>query len=435
MDDPTSMPTLGSVRAALGARAACAVSASPTAARAVTAWQRRRGPLAEAWRLASTRFREDRLGVTAGSLTFMTLIALVPLLTVMLAVFSVFPMFASFQGALERLLLQNLVPDAFARPVLSALTQFAAKASRIGTLGLAALLGTALALIFTIDRTLNAIWRVRRTRSFAQRLLVYWSALTLGPLLLGASLTLTSYALSASRGLVGAIPGGFGLLIDTVQFLLLAATATGLFRFVPNTDVRWAHATAGGLFVAVGIEVAKQALGWYVSVMPTFSSVYGAFAIVPILLLWVYLLWVVVLLGAVVAAYAPSLLQPWAPRVVGPGGRFALALELIGLLEAARRAPSQGLTATELAGALRLDLPDVEPLVDLLVGLGWVARLDEESPVRCVLLADPASTPAAPLADQLLLVPSAATQRFRREAALDRATLSQWLQDDRLGTP
>ncbi len=435
MDDPTSMPTLGSVRAALGARAASAVSASPTATRAVTAWQRRRGPLAEGWRLASTRFREDRLGVTAGSLTFMTLIALVPLLTVMLAVFSVFPMFASFQGALERLLLQNLVPDAFARPVLSALTQFAAKASRIGTLGLAALLGTALALIFTIDRTLNAIWRVRRTRSFAQRLLVYWSALTLGPLLLGASLTLTSYALSASRGLVGAIPGGFGLLIDAVQFLLLAATATGLFRFVPNTDVRWAHATAGGLFVAVGIEVAKQALGWYVSVMPTFSSVYGAFAIVPILLLWVYLLWVVVLLGAVVAAYAPSLLQPWAPRVVGPGGRFALALELIGLLEAARRAPSQGLTATELAGALRLDLPDVEPLVDLLVGLGWVARLDEESPVRCVLLADPASTPAAPLADQLLLVPSAATQRFRREAALDRATLSQWLQDDRLGTP
>jgi membrane protein len=290
-------------------------------------------------------------------------------------------------------------------------------------------------LIFTIDRTLNAIWRVRRTRSFAQRLLVYWSALTLGPLLLGASLTLTSYALSASRGVVGAIPGGFGLLIDAVQFLLLAATATGLFRFVPNTDVRWAHATAGGVFVAVGIEVAKQALGWYVSVMPTFSSVYGAFAIVPILLLWVYLLWVVVLLGAVVAAYAPSLLQPWAPRVVGPGGRFALALELIGLLEAARRAPSQGLTSTELAGALRLDLPDVEPLVDLLVGLGWVARLDEESPARCVLLADPASTPAAPLADQLLLVPSAATQRFRREAALDRATLSQWLQDDRLGTP
>lgn len=429
------MSPRGSVRSALGARAASAVSASPAAVRAVSAWQRRRGPLAEAWRVASTRFREDRLGVTAGSLTFMTLIALVPLLTVMLAVFSAFPMFASFQGALERLLLQNLVPDAFARPVLSALTQFAAKASRIGTLGLGALLGTALALIFTIDRTLNAIWRVRRTRSFGQRLLVYWSALTLGPLLLGASLTLTSYALSASRGLVGAVPGGFGLLIDVVQFLLLAAAATGLFRFVPNTDVRWAHATAGGVFVAVGIEVAKQALGWYVSVMPTFSSVYGAFAIVPILLLWVYLLWVVVLLGAVVAAYAPALLQSSTPRVVGPGGRFALALELIGLLDAARRTPSQGLSPPELARALRLDLPDVEPLVDLLVGLGWAARLDEESPARCVLLSDPASTPAAPLADQLLLVPSAATQRFRRATALDRATLVQWLQDDRGASP
>lgn len=402
---------------------------APAAARAAAAWERRRGPLAEGWRIASTRFREDRLGVTAGSLTFMTLIALVPLLTVMLAAFSAFPVFASFQGALERLFLQNLVPDAIARPVLGALTQFAAKASRIGALGLAALLGTALALIFTIDRTLNSIWRVRRARPFAQRLLVYWAALTLGPLLLGASLTLTSYALSASRGLVGAIPGGFGLLIDVVQFLLLAATAMGLFRFVPNTDVRWSHAAAGGVFVAIGVEVAKEALGWYVSAMPTFSSVYGAFAIVPILLLWVYVLWVVVLLGAVVAAYAPSLLRPTEPRGGGAGARFALALELIALLDAARRTDAQGVSLPALATALRLDLPEVEHLVDLLVGLGWVARLDEESPARCVLLAEPERTPAAPLADRLLLAPSAPAACFRAEAGLDGAVLAQWLPD------
>lgn len=421
--DPRARPVGGN---APPARAG-APSLAPATARAAAAWERRRGTLAEAWRIVSTRFREDRLGVTAGSLTFMTLIALVPLLTVTLAAFSAFPMFSSFQGALERLLLQNLVPDAISRPVLSALTQFAAKASRIGVVGLAALLGTALALIFTIDRTLNDIWRVRRARPFAQRLLVYWAALTLGPLLLGASLTLTSYALSASRGLVGAIPGGFGLLIDAVQFLLLVAGATAMFRFVPHTDVRWAHAAAGGLFVAAGVEVAKQALGWYVAVMPTFSSVYGAFAIVPILLLWVYLLWVVVLLGAVVAAYAPSLLQTAAPSVSGPGGRFALALSLIGLLDAARHGPDRGLSLPELAAAMRLDLPDVEPVVDLLVALGWVARLDEEGPARCVLLADPARTPAAPLADRLLLAPSAPAARFRSEAGLEGAVLAQWL--------
>ena len=130
------------------------------------------------------RFRDDRLGLTAGSLTFTTLISLVPLVTVMLALFSAFPMFASFQVALEKYFLQSLVPDTIAKPVLSALTQFAGKANRLGTLGLLFLLITALALMLTIDRSLNAIWRVRKARPIAQRVLVYWAALTLGPLLL-----------------------------------------------------------------------------------------------------------------------------------------------------------------------------------------------------------------------------------------------------------
>jgi membrane protein len=114
--------------------------------------------------LLGERFREERLGLTASSLTFTTLIALVPLFTVMLAVFSAFPIFSSFQGALEKYFLQALVPDNIARPVLGALTQFAAKAKRLGTAGLVVLVFTALALMLTIDRTLNGIWRVRRPR-------------------------------------------------------------------------------------------------------------------------------------------------------------------------------------------------------------------------------------------------------------------------------
>jgi membrane protein len=161
------------------------------------------------------RFREDRLGITASSLTFTTLISLVPLVTVMLAVFSAFPMFASFQTALQTYFLQSLVPDGIAKPVLAALTQFASKSSRLGSVGLAFLVITALALMLTIDRTLNGIWRVRTPRPMAQRVLVYWSAATLGPLLLGVSLSLTSYVLSASKGLVGALPGGVSFLLGT----------------------------------------------------------------------------------------------------------------------------------------------------------------------------------------------------------------------------
>jgi membrane protein len=385
--------------------------------------------------LLRQRFREDRLGMTAGSLTFTTLIALVPLLTVTLALFTAFPMFSTFQGSLERLFLQNLVPDTIARPVLSALSQFAGKASRMGALGLVALAATALALIMTIDRTLNAIWRVRRPRSLGRRLLIYWAVLTVGPLVLGASLTMTSTVLTATRGWLGAVPGGFGLLLDGVQFALLVLFAAGLFHFVPNTAVRWRHALAGGLFVGVGIEVAKKGLVWYVGAVPALTSVYGAFSILPILLLWVYLLWVVVLLGAVIAAYAPVMSGRAVRPLSGPGAEFRQALAVLDRLDQARHSPAQGLDLAVLADRLRADALALETLMDRLAGLGWVSRLDEAMPQRWVLLVDPARTSAAPLLDTLLLAPDEMLRAFRSRAGLDTLTLADLLPGAGRGEP
>lgn len=394
-------------------------------------WMVRPGPLfadrLQLLTLLRQRFREDRLGMTAGSLTFTTLIALVPLLTVTLALFTAFPMFSTFQGSLERLFLQNLVPDTIARPVLTALSQFAGKASRMGALGLAALAVTALALIMTIDRTLNAIWRVRRPRSLGRRLLIYWAVLTVGPLVLGASLTMTSSVLTATRGWLGAVPGGFGLLLDGVQFALLVLFAAGLYHFVPNTEVRWRHALAGGLFVGVAIEVAKKGLVWYVGAVPMLTSVYGAFSILPILLLWVYLLWVVVLLGAVIAAYAPVMSGRAVPPLSGPGADFRHALAVLDSLGQARHSPAQGLDLAALADTLRVDALALETLMDRLAGLGWVSRLDEAMPQRWVLLVDPARTPAAPLLDTLLLAPDDMLRAFRSRAGLDTLTLADLL--------
>src|SRR4051795_9035771 len=127
------------------------------------------------------RFREDRLGLTASSLTFTTTMALVPFFTVALAVFTAFPVFGKLQGAVQAWLVQSLVPDAIARQVLGYLTQFAGKASRLGGLGFGALVLSAFALVLTIDRTLNNIWRVRRPRPLGQRILIYWAVITLGP--------------------------------------------------------------------------------------------------------------------------------------------------------------------------------------------------------------------------------------------------------------
>ena len=369
------------------------------------------------------RFREDRLGLTASSLTFTTLISLVPLVTVMLAVFTAFPMFSTFQDALQKYFLQSLVPDSIAKPVLGALTQFASKANRLGTFGLVLLVMTALALMLTIDRTLNAIWRVPKPRPIAQRVLVYWAAVTLGPLLLGVSLSLTSYAISASRGVVGVMPGGVSFLLNVLEFALLASAMAGLFHYVPNTLVRWRHAAAGGFFVAAGFELAKKGLGIYLSSVPTYTTLYGAFATVPILLIWIYLGWVIVLLGAVVAAYAPSLQMRVVRRPSTPGYLFQLAVGMLRELAQARAESTHGISAAQLSEDLRTDPLQIEPLLDTLVAIDWVGRLDEEGNARYVLLCDPATTSAQPLLAQVLLDPTPTLRAFWHRAQFGTLTL------------
>lgn len=373
------------------------------------------------------RFREDRLGITAGSLTFTTIIALVPLVTVTLAIFTAFPMFTTFRGALETWFLQSLVPNNIAQPVLEALTQFASKADRLGSVGLVFLLFTALALMLTIDRTLNSIWRVAKPRPIAQRVLVYWAAATLGPLLLGVSLTVTSEAVSASRGWTGAMPDSFAWLLTVASFAMQVFAMGSLFRFVPNTVVRWRHALAGGLFVAVGFEVTKRLLAWYVSSVPTYSMLYGTFATVPIFLIWIYFGWVIVLLGAVIAAYAPSLQMRIVRRRVVPGYRFHLAVAMLRLLLRARGAGQHGLSSAQLSEALRTDPLQIEPILDLLVGIDWAARLDEAGDARYVLLVEAATTSATPLLRRMLLDPEPDLHGFWSRTQLDRMNLEDML--------
>ena len=387
----------------------------------------RHWPWFDTVRTLRLRFRDDHLALTASSLTFTTVISLVPLVTVMLALFTAFPMFSRFQIALQQYLLQSLVPDNIARPVLKALTEFAGQASKLGSVGLIVLGMSALALIFTIDRTLNTIWRVPKSRPLAQRVLVYWAVLTLGPLVLGASLSVTSYALSASRGVVSELSGPLSLALGSLQFGLMAAGFAGLFRFVPNTHVRWVHAVAGGVFVAIGFELAKRGLVWWVNLAPTYSVIYGAFATLPILLLWIYVSWLIVLLGAVIAAYAPSLAMRVTRLQDRPGERFALALALLQALNQSRRSQTPGLSAEALAGALRIDPLQIQPVLEALRELGWCGRLDEDGAQRHVLLIHPGHTPAQPLIDRLLLQDHRMTQAFRQRAGLGALNVADLL--------
>ena len=355
------------------------------------------------------RFREDHMGLTASSLTFTTTIALVPFFTVALAVFTAFPIFFKMQGALQGWLVDSLIPDNIASQVLDYLTQFSQQANKLGVAGLGILLVTAIALILTIDRTLNGIWRVKKTRPFTQRVLIYWSAITLGPVLMGASLALTASVITATSGLVGTLPFSLRFLLGTFQLFLIAAGLAALYRYVPNTYVKWTHAWVGGIVAAAGIEVAKKALGLYLSYVPTYSMIYGAFATLPILLIWIYVAWVIVLMGAVVAANLPSLLAGVARRGGGHGWQFQLAMEVLQRLNNFKTKTNRGCSASNLALALQVDVLQLEPVLGILTELNWVGQLepnadagaDEES--NYILLADPDQTPFDPLIQRLLL--------------------------------
>ena len=360
------------------------------------------------------RFREDRLGQTAGSLTFTTTIALVPMVTVALAVLTVFPMFADFQTVLQKRLIESLVPENISRQVLGYLTLFASKASRLGVAGVMALLFSALALVFTIDRTLNAIWRVRKRRPLAHSMLLYWTAITLGPLLMGASLVMMSQFVAASRGTVTDLVGNMRWVFSVLEFLLLAWAVSALYRFVPYTQVRWSHAMVGGVWVAAATEVARKVLAYYFGQIPTYSVVYGAFATVPILLVWIYLAWSIVLIGAVLVANLPSLLGGISRDGRSVGWRFQLALEVLQRLQIARNTDEHGASMSTLCEDLALDPLQIEDVLAALVELDWIARLSESvdarqthvKEARYVMLADPHRTPLAPLMERLLLVRS-----------------------------
>ena len=376
------------------------------------------------------RFRDARLGVSASSLTFTTVLALVPLFTVGLAVFAAFPMFGKFQDTIQRWLIDSLVPDSISRQVLGYLTQFSRKANRLGTMGLVALLVSAIALMVTIERTLSQIWRLERLRPLPQRVLLYWSAITLGPLLLGASLAITSYVVTASRDVVDALPAALRWLLDSFEFVLLVLSVSGLYFYVPYTRVRWRHALTAGLLVALGIELAKKLLAVYLTQIPTYSAIYGAFAAVPILLVWVYVAWVIVLLGAVVAATLPDLgRQAWR-KPQGAGWHFKLALELLAALHAVREQAPRGLSQAALSQQLQVEPGVLAEVLAQLQSLDWVGLLREEGGVaeaRRVLLIEPDDTPLAPLAERLLLGREPDDAALWAAMRLDQARLAEVL--------
>ena len=332
------------------------------------------------FRFALRRLREERLPQVAGSLTFTTVLALVPVLTIAMAIFTTFPLFNTFRASLEAYFIQNLMPKAIANTILGYLNQFALQAKRLSAVGAVALIATAVTMLAMIDKSFNRIWRVRRPRPLPQRILIYWAAVTLGPLLIGISITVTSYLFTATTDAVGYAPTLGGVFNTLLSLALTSGAFTLLYMAVPNRLVGWRDAACGGALAAIAFEITKRMFAIFVAKFPTYTVVYGALAAVPIFLVWIYLGWFITLMGAVVVAALPVVKHERWWHVATPGSAFVDAMALLGLLYEARVIGDSAIVDTRsMRSRTHIGYDEAENLLEKMLDAGWVGRIKEES--------------------------------------------------------
>lgn len=385
-------------------------------------------------RFAVKRSREDRIAQVAGSLTFTTMLAIVPLATVAFALFTAFPIFAKFQASLQMFLAQHLMPDQINSQIFKYLNQFASKAKGLTTVGMIILFVTSVMTMMTVESSLNEIWRVAKPRPLAQRVLVYWAIITLGPLLIGVSLSMSSYLFAQSSVLAnGHVPPLLEWALTGAALPLTALAFTLLYVYLPNCSVAWRDAVVGGLLAAVAFEFAKRGFGYYVRRMPTYTAVYGAFALVPMFLLWVYLCWFITLAGATIVSALPAIRLGQFHRRTYAGSDLLDALELLVRLDQTREAGRVGLTPMALARMLRCDVDTVTRLLGKLERREWVTRLADDAEPRYVLIASPAQVTVGRLFDMFVIDRSELEYQLRLDSTrVDSALLLDALHNPKL---
>ena len=247
------------------------------------------------------RFKEDRIIFYSGYLSYVTLLSMVPLLAVTFSAFSLFPVFQEWRGELEAFVFKNFVPT-LGEAIQGHFVRFIENATKMTPVGLVILILLALLLIYSIDHTLNDIWRVRKNRRLIVSFSIYWVVLTLGPVLIGTSLLTTSYLLSLTGFEENTLLAVRKLFLELLPYLASFSSFLLLYLVVPNTSVHFWSALSGAMIAAILFELSKSAFALYFTHFPVYQAIYGALAIIPLLFIWVYVSWIVVLVGAQVAA-------------------------------------------------------------------------------------------------------------------------------------
>ncbi|MCO4322562.1 virulence factor BrkB family protein [Aliidiomarina quisquiliarum] len=247
------------------------------------------------------RCLKDRVNVTAGHLTYVSLLSLVPLLAVVFAMFAAFPMFAELREQVQEMLLSNLIPTS-GDAITNYLEGFVENANQMTAVGAVFLFVVALLLMSAIDKSMNTIWRVEQRRRMIISLAVYWMILTLGPVLVGVSIAASSYLLSPEVFGADYLGGMQSFLLRVLPLTSTFIAFLLLYVTVPNRVVKVRHAIWGALLAAVLFETAKNGFQIYLQYFPTYQLIYGALATIPIMIVWIYLSWNIILIGAELAA-------------------------------------------------------------------------------------------------------------------------------------
>ncbi len=363
------------------------------------------------------RFEADRCTRAAASLAYTSLLALVPLFTVVFVTLSAFPAFQDWREAIEGFVFENFVP-ALGDQVQAYLVQFADKARGLQAAGVTVLLITVLLMMSTIESTFNVIWGIKRKRPIVVRFLVYWSVLTLGPVLIGAGMVATSYVISlpllseagVTADLKTRLIAAFPVIATTVAFVMF-------FKLIPYRPVPLKHALVGGVVASLLFELAKRVFALYVTNFPAQQAVYGAFATVPIFLIWIYLSWVIVLLGAEITQCLTTFrsVQPRRHTALARKDPLYCAYRVVLRLHQAQT-DGRGLSEKRLLG-LEIDLgyDAINTALETLDHGAWISRNDA---FQWVLMRD---LHRVTLLDLLRLVPSFARQENVRSMASDDA--------------
>lgn len=385
---------------------------------------------------AARRAAEANITQVAASLTFSTVLAMVPLLAVALALFTAFPQFGEFRSALEKHLLRDLLPAPFSGTILRYLDDFASKATRVGFIGLAGLALTALTTVLTVDHALNDVWRVRSRRTLVRRLFIYGTLITLGPLLAGGGLTLTSMAATISSDVMRQLPAAARSALSAAPVVFGCVAFTVLYIVVPNRRVDWRDAATGGIVAGALATLLSRSFALYIA-RGSFLSVYGAFAVLPVFLLWVYFSWLTVLFGAAIAATVAGLRTTRYADELKAGHRLVSAVGLLKLLMQARASP-QGpdRTTRQLALGIHGDEEETSELLLDLQRLGYVrSRKAGRGRALCwAMCADPDRAVLAPLVHHLGVDPNNSLLPARGGLGLE-SWLRPTLQGDWLSCP